>query len=107
MKMDDQGILRTVARLDSRALRAEQAYAKLEQKVRSLQESLRLSKEDFDHVTRLLEIFYELNQRTGAVVDYLLRERAAPENEGEPLSIQVMLGTIFKKLGEDEETEQS
>lgn len=96
-----------MARLDCRALRAEQGYAKLEQEVKALQESLKQSREDFDHVARLLEIFYDLNQRTGAIVDYLLRERGARDIEGEPLSIQIMLGVILKELGEDEEPRQS
>ena len=96
-----------MTRLDSRALRAEQAHAKLEQEVKSLQESLRQSREDFDHVARLLEIFYDLNQRTGAVVDYLLRERGVRDKEREPQSIQIMLSAILKELGEDEDTERS
>ncbi|KAI2791722.1 hypothetical protein POX_c04598 [Penicillium oxalicum] len=94
--MDDPGILRTVARLDIRASRAEQAHTKLERELKSVQDDLKRTTDELEQVTRLADIFYDLSQRLGAVVDYLLQERGASESGCDQRSAKSILDSIME-----------
>ncbi|KAJ5531461.1 hypothetical protein N7527_004854 [Penicillium freii] len=96
--MGSSEYLRILARLDTRAVRAERAQTKLEQALGDMQATLKHAIEDRDHVSRLADIFYELTQKMGGVIDYLLKERGAKEPGYEPESTHVILDVLLKQL---------
>ncbi|KAJ5500621.1 hypothetical protein N7453_009672 [Penicillium expansum] len=96
--MDPSEYLRILARLDTRAVRAERAQIKLEQALGDMQATLKHAIEDRDHVSRLADIFYELTQKMGGVIDYLLKERGAKKPGHEPESTHIILDVLLKQL---------
>ncbi|KAK9847353.1 hypothetical protein MYU51_019569 [Penicillium brevicompactum] len=84
--MDSSEYLRILARLDVRAFRAERAQCKLEQTFEAVQTTLRVANEEKDHVSKLADIFFDLSQMMGSVIDYLLKERGSKEPDQEPES---------------------
>jgi hypothetical protein len=54
--------------------------------------------EELEHVSRLADIFFELSQKLGGVVDHWLKERGANQSGQEPESTKVMLDVLLKQL---------
>ena len=54
--------------------------------------------EELGHVSRLADIFFELSQILGGVVDHWLKERGTKEPGQEPESTKVMLDVLLKQL---------
>ncbi|KAJ5829066.1 uncharacterized protein N7525_007396 [Penicillium rubens] len=96
--MDSTEYLRLLARLDSRAVRAERAQTKLEQELSASRAAENQATVELGHVSRLADIFFELSQILGGVVDHWLKERGAKEPGQEPESTKVMLDVLLKQL---------
>ncbi|CAI7610974.1 unnamed protein product [Penicillium viridicatum] len=90
--------LRILARLDIRAVRAERAQSKLEQELSASKAAEKQATEELEHVSRLADIFFELSQKLGGVVDHWLKERGANQSGQEPESTKVMLDVLLKQL---------
>ncbi|OQD77425.1 hypothetical protein PENANT_c103G04422 [Penicillium antarcticum] len=97
-RMDSSEYLRILARLDSRAVRAERALSKLEQELSASKAAEKQANEELDHVSRLADIFFELSQKLGGVVDHWLKERGTKGSGQEPESTKVMLDVLLKQL---------
>ncbi|KXG54740.1 uncharacterized protein PGRI_096150 [Penicillium griseofulvum] len=87
--MDSSEYLRLLARLDSRAVRAERAQTKLEQELSASRAAEKQATEEVGHVSRLADIFFELSQILGGVVDHWLKERGTKEPGQEPESTKI------------------
>lgn len=66
---------------------------------------------ELDQVSKLAEIFYEVSQRIGLVVDHLLKKRGVRERDHEPdhepESVKKMLEEVLKELeGDSKATER-
>ncbi|KAK4939218.1 hypothetical protein LTR66_015025 [Elasticomyces elasticus] len=96
--MDSSEYLRILARLDVRAVRAERAQCKLEQTLEAAHTTLKVANEEKDHVSKLADIFFDLSQMTGSVIDYLLKKRGSKEPGQEPESTKVMLDVLLKQM---------
>ncbi|KAJ5971711.1 uncharacterized protein N7479_001629 [Penicillium vulpinum] len=96
--MDSSEYLRLLARLDSRAVRAERAQTKLEQELSASRAAENQATEELGHVSRLADIFFELSQILGGVVDHWLKERGTKEPGQEPESTKVMLDILLQQL---------
>ncbi|KAJ5033083.1 hypothetical protein NUH16_003213 [Penicillium rubens] len=112
-EMDNLNFLRILSRLDARALRAERAQAKLEQELSATEANAKQMAAELDQVSKLAEIFYEVSQRMGLVVDHLLKKRGVrerehePESDHEPESVKKMLEEVLKELeGDSKATER-
>ncbi|KAJ5230942.1 hypothetical protein N7489_011650 [Penicillium chrysogenum] len=90
--------LRILARLDIRAVRAERAQSKLEQELSASKAAEKQATKELEHVSRLADIFFELSQKLGGVVDHWLKERGANQSGQEPESTKVMLDVLLKQL---------
>ncbi|KAF2994564.1 hypothetical protein E8E15_000180, partial [Penicillium rubens] len=98
VSLQDGEYLRLLARLDSRAVRAERAQSKLEQELSASRAAENQATEELGHVSRLADIFFELSQILGGVVDHWLKERGTKEPGQEPESTKVMLDVLLKQL---------
>lgn len=54
--------------------------------------------EELGHVSSLADIFFELSQILGGVVDHWLKERGTKEPGQEPESTKVILDALLKQL---------
>lgn len=62
-----QEILRTVAALSSRTVRAERIVSKYEQELTATRRTLEQTGIDFEETVKVAELLYETNRRVGAV----------------------------------------
>jgi hypothetical protein len=79
-------------------VRAERAQCKLEQTLEAAQTTLKVANEERDHVSKLADIFFDLSQMMGNVIDYLLKERGSKKPGQEPESTKVMLDVLLKQM---------
>lgn len=63
-----------------------------------LQGDLKRTTDELDQVAQFADVFYDLRQRLGAIVNYLLRERGAKESGHDAQSTKSILDTILKEL---------
>ncbi|KAJ5775806.1 uncharacterized protein N7511_000817 [Penicillium nucicola] len=96
--MDSSKYLRILARLDSQAVEAERAQSVFKEELKVSKAAEKQANEDLEHVSRLADIFFELSQKLGSVVDHLLKERSTNQSGQEPESTKVMLDVLLKRL---------
>ncbi|KAJ5289232.1 hypothetical protein N7478_002262 [Penicillium angulare] len=101
--MDTADVLRMLARLDTRTLRAERAQAKLEESLATAEQTLKQTTLELDQVARLAEIFYESSHKLGNMVDHLLKERGVLQNGQQPESLKAILDVVQKEIDENAE----
>ena len=83
--------------LSVRALRRHREQQKHIHEHRNLQEALQQTTSDLDEMVNLADFLYETNQRMGAVIDYLLKERGAVAS-GESDSFEIVLNRVLNQL---------
>ncbi|KAJ6105194.1 hypothetical protein N7523_010277 [Penicillium sp. IBT 18751x] len=96
--MDASEILRTIATLNSRAVRAERIVTKYEQELAALRHSHQQMKSDFEETVKVAELLYETNRRVGVVTDYLLKHHGIHDDDEEPKSFEAMFTWVQKQV---------
>ncbi|KAJ6033786.1 uncharacterized protein N7446_007921 [Penicillium canescens] len=96
--MDASEILRILAAVNARAIRAEKVQGKLDQELTTTRKALTQVTEELDQVSKLADLIYEVSQRMGAVTDYLLKEYGIQENPRGSESFEHMLNSVVEKL---------
>ncbi|KAF9890698.1 hypothetical protein FE257_005564 [Aspergillus nanangensis] len=94
--MDLSNVLRTIAELSSRAVRADRDQQRRSHDHRSTREALRQATADLEEVAKLADVLYRTSQRMGAVIDYLLKKRGA--NSQEPESLKIIMSHVLHEL---------
>ena len=99
---NSQEILRIIAALNTRALRAERSQGKLDHELATTREALKQTTDELQETVRLADLLYEVSQRMGAVADYLLKEHNIKGGGQDPESFEMMLNNVVKKLEAEE-----
>ncbi|KAJ5887620.1 hypothetical protein N7495_007661 [Penicillium taxi] len=73
--MDPSEILRIVATLNTRLLRAERVSSKYEEELTAALFSLEQARNELEETIKIAELLYETNQRIGTMVDFLLEKQ--------------------------------
>ncbi|KAJ5366101.1 hypothetical protein N7541_000042 [Penicillium brevicompactum] len=95
--MDAPEILRILAAVNSRAIRAEKMQGKLDQDLTTTRKALTQVTDELEQVSKLADLIYEVGQRMGAVTDYLLKEHGIQESSRGSESFEVILNSVVEK----------
>ncbi|CRL30899.1 unnamed protein product [Penicillium camemberti] len=95
--MDPSEILRTIATLNTRAVRAEKIIAKYEHDLAIARHTLVDTSKELDDTVKVAELLYSVNSRLGAVADYLLREQGMALGDREPKSVEVLINSLLQQ----------
>ncbi|KAJ5203811.1 uncharacterized protein N7498_004690 [Penicillium cinerascens] len=71
--MDASEVLRTIATLNTRSVRAEKIIAKYKHNLATVRQSLAQTSNELDETIKVAELLYDVNRRLRTVTDYLLR----------------------------------
>ncbi|KAJ5369955.1 uncharacterized protein N7496_006047 [Penicillium cataractarum] len=96
--MDNSEILRTIATLNTRAVRAERIIARYEQELSVARRSLTQANHELEEIAKLAEILYETNQKLGTVTDYLLEEQIIKLGDQESKSFDTVFNMVLKQV---------
>ncbi|KAJ6084298.1 hypothetical protein N7486_011098 [Penicillium sp. IBT 16267x] len=97
-----QEILRTIATLNTRSVRAEKVIAKYEHELATVRQLLAQTSSELDETVKVAELLYDVNRRLGAVTDYLLREQGLALSDSEPKSAEALINSLVKRAEADE-----
>ncbi|KAJ5704444.1 hypothetical protein N7536_000133 [Penicillium majusculum] len=95
-------ILRTIATLNTRAVRAEKIIAKYEHDLAIARHTLADTSKELDDTVKVAELLYSVNSRLGAVTDYLLREQGMALGDGEPKSVEALINSLLQQTEAEE-----
>ncbi|KAF3404018.1 hypothetical protein F1880_010325 [Penicillium rolfsii] len=96
--MDTSEILRTIATLNTRTVRAERIIARYEQELSAARQSLAQTNHELEEIAKLAEILYETNRKLGAVTDYLLEQQTTKLGDQEPKSFDAVFNMVVKQV---------
>ncbi|KAJ5318295.1 hypothetical protein N7476_004715 [Penicillium atrosanguineum] len=97
--MDVSEILRTIAALNTRCVRAEKIIAKHEHDLGAARQSLAQTSNELDETVKVAELLYDVNRRLGTVTDYLLAQHGMALSDGEPKSVEVLINSMVNQTG--------
>ncbi|KAJ6123482.1 hypothetical protein N7471_010799 [Penicillium samsonianum] len=100
--MDASEILRTIATLNTRAVRVERIIARYENDLAKARHTLADTSKELDDTINVAELLYNVNSRLGAVTDYLLREQGMALGDGEPKSVEALINSLLQQTEAEE-----
>lgn len=94
-----QEILRTIAALNTRCVRAEKIIAKQEHNLGAARQSQAQISNELDETVKVAELLYDVNRRLGTVTDYLLAQHGMALSDGEPKSVEFLINSMVNQTG--------
>lgn len=92
-----QEILRTIAHLNTRCVRAEKIIAKYEHELALERQSHRETNKELHETSKVAELVYTVNRSLGAAVDYILKGQGMSLDEWEPKSVEALINSLVKQ----------
>ncbi|KAJ6050145.1 hypothetical protein N7499_006301 [Penicillium canescens] len=100
VEMDHPEILRTIATLNARSVRAEKIIAKYERELAIERQSHRETNKELYETSKVAELLYNVNRKLGSATDYILKQQGMSLDDLEPKSVEALINSLVQQ-GED------
>ncbi|KAJ5216875.1 hypothetical protein N7468_009883 [Penicillium chermesinum] len=107
MSMETSEVLRIIAKLNTRADRAERVVAKYEQALAAERQTSAQIRHESEKLATLAEVLYETNCRMGNFLDLLIGKQEIKQPDGSPMSFDAMFNLVLKQSEQAEQNQQS
>ncbi|KAJ5940468.1 hypothetical protein N7516_000636 [Penicillium verrucosum] len=97
VEMDHPEILRTIATLNARSVRAEKIIAKYERELAIERQSHRATNKELYETFKVAELLYNVNRKLGAATDYILKQQGMPLDDLEPKSVEALINSLVQQ----------
>lgn len=105
--MKKQELLRTIAKLHTRADRAEHLTAKYEQALLAERQGSAQTRQELEELVKVAEVLYETNCRMGLVLDFLIGKQGIKQPNGSSMSFDAMFNLVVRQAEQVDKTEQA